>query len=134
MARRRYGDPSAPFAGKLASSLPDVSSSGAERYVLAARLKPGVARAAEELLAAGPPFDPADAGFTRHAAYLGDDHVFLVFEGEAAHSKALRLANEYFVEVTRWQELVADLPSAVADVPADAQCLYVWPRERHTAP
>ncbi len=91
------------------------------------RLRPGATRAAEELLSQGPPFDPADAGLSAHAAYLTDDRVFLVFEGEAAHAKALDLAKRHVVEVSQWQDLVWELPSVVADVPPAARCLYRWP-------
>ena len=98
-----------------------------ERYVVATRLKPRAAPAAEELLSAGPPFDPAEAGLSAHAAYISNDHVFLVFEGEAAHATALQLAKEHLIEVSRWQDIVWELPSVIADVPADARCLYRWP-------
>jgi hypothetical protein len=98
-----------------------------ERYVVTTRLKPGAAPAAEELLLAGPPFDPAGAGLLAHAAYLGGDRVFLVFEGDAAHAKALALAKQYVVEVSRWEDLVWELPAVVDDVPADARCVYRWP-------
>jgi hypothetical protein len=98
-----------------------------ERYVVTTRLKPGAAAAAEELLLAGPPFDPGKAGLSGHAAYLSHDRVFLVFEGDAAHAKALGLAKQYMVEVSRWQDLVWELPSTVDAVPADARCLYRWP-------
>jgi hypothetical protein len=97
-----------------------------ERYVLAANLKPGASAAAERLLAAGPPFDPRDAGLAAHEAYVSDDTIFLVFEGEAAHTKALRLANEHLAEVTRWQDLVTDLPTVVPAVPTDARRIYEW--------
>ena len=101
-----------------------------ERYVVATRLKPGAASAAEELLSAGPPFDPGEAGLSAHAAYISNDYVFLVFEGEAAHATALQLAKEHVIEVSRWQDIVWELPSVIADVPADARCLYRWPVER----
>lgn len=97
-----------------------------ERYVIAARLKPGGATVAEQTLLAGPPFDPAEAGLSAHAAYLSNDSVYLVFEGEAAHVKALHLAREHFVNVSRWQSIVSDLPSRIDDVPGDARCLYRW--------
>jgi metal-dependent amidase/aminoacylase/carboxypeptidase family protein len=71
-----------------------------ERYVVATRLKPGAASAAEEMLSAGPPFDPGEAGLSAHAAYISNDYVFLVFEGEAAHasssSKAKRPTRQHF--------------------------------------
>jgi len=98
-----------------------------ERYVVTTRLKPGAAHAAEELLSQGPPFDPAEAGLSAHAAYLTDDRVFLMFEGEAAHATALSLAKQHVIEVSQWQELVWELPSVVGDVPPDARCLYRWP-------
>jgi hypothetical protein len=103
-----------------------------ERYVVTTRLKPGAAPVARELLLAGPPFDPGEAGLSAHAAYLSADRVFLVFEGDAAHAKALALAKQYIVEVQRWQELVWELPAAIDDVPADARCLYRWPAVAHT--
>jgi hypothetical protein len=101
-----------------------------ERYVVTTRLKPGAAPAAEELLLAGPPFDPGKAALSAHAAYLSNDRVFLVFEGDAAHAKALRLAKQYMDEVSRWQDLVWELPSVIDEVPADARCLYRWPAEQ----
>ncbi len=58
------------------------------------------------------------------------DYVFLVFEGEAAHATALQLAKEHVIEVSRWQDIVWELPSVIADVPADARCLYRWPVDR----
>jgi hypothetical protein len=98
-----------------------------ERYVVTTRVKPGAAPAAEELLQEGPPFDPAEAGLSAHEAYLTDDRIYLVFEGEAAHAKALALAKQHIVELSRWQELVWELPSTVEEVPATARCLYRWP-------
>lgn len=98
-----------------------------ERYIIAARLKPGGATAAERTLLAGPPFDPAEAGLSAHAAYITNDSVYLVFEGEAARVKALQLAREHIVDVSHWQSIVSDLlPSRVDDVPPNARCLYRW--------
>jgi hypothetical protein len=100
-----------------------------ERYVIAARLKPGEAAAAERKLSGGPPFDPAEAGLSAHAAYLTDDSVYLLFEGEAARTRALQLAREHVLDVSQWQAIVKGLPSRVADVPPNARCLYRWTRE-----
>jgi len=97
-----------------------------EQYVVAARLKPGKAAEAERELAAGPPFDPAATGLSRHSAYLTERYVYLLFEGEAARSTALRLAREHFADVGRWQSLVIELPSTVDAVPPDARCVYRW--------
>jgi hypothetical protein len=97
-----------------------------ERYVVVARLKAGQAGAAERELAAGPPFEPAAAGLARHEAYLTEENVYLLFEGETARSTALRLAREHLVEVSRWQGIVRGLPASAAEVPPDARCLYSW--------
>jgi hypothetical protein len=97
-----------------------------ERYALTARLKPGKAAQAERALAGGPPFDPAGEGLSAHAAYVTDRNVYLVFEGDAAHTIALHLAREHLVEVSRWQELVRGLPSRVGEVPPEARCVYRW--------
>jgi hypothetical protein len=94
--------------------------------VLGARLTPGAKEPAEQLLRAGPPFDPTETGLSAHAAYLDDDSVYLVFEGDGARSKALRLAREHMVEVARWQSVIRDLPSTMDDVPANASCVYTW--------
>lgn len=100
-----------------------------ERYVISARLKPGQAAAAERTLRSGPPFDPAEAGLSEHAAYLTDDSVYLVFDGEAAHVKAMRLAREHLVEVSYWQSIIDGLPKRVAAVPPGARCVFHWPPE-----
>lgn len=97
-----------------------------ERYVIAVRLKPGKAAEAERELAAGPPFDPAGLGLVGHAAYLTDRHVYLLFEGETAHQTALRLAREHLLEVSRWQSIVADLPTTVDEIPDNARRVYNW--------
>jgi hypothetical protein len=106
-----------------------LSGGAVERYVISARLKAGQAAEAERTLLAGPPFDPAEAGLSGHAAYLTDDSVYLVFEGEAAHAKAMRLAREYMVEVGYWESIIEGLPKSVGDVPPGARCLYHWPPE-----
>jgi len=50
------------------------------RLLIVAHLKSGVHAEAEELLRAGPPFDPEELGIHRHAAYLTATNVVFVFE------------------------------------------------------
>jgi hypothetical protein len=100
-----------------------------ERYVIAAQLRPGKTTEAEQALADGPPFDPAQAGLSKHAAYLTDQTVYLEFQGETARSTALQLAREHLVEVSRWQGIVRGLPKTVTRVPAEARCIYEWAHE-----
>jgi len=52
------------------------------RIALVARLKPGAEEQATTLLEQGPPFDPGERGFARHAVYLSAGEVVFVFEGD----------------------------------------------------
>jgi len=52
-----------------------------ERLVVVAKLKPNAAGRAAKLVAVGPPFDPAEAGLTRHSVYLGGREAIFLFEG-----------------------------------------------------
>jgi hypothetical protein len=97
-----------------------------ERYVVAAELEPGKGAEAARMLAAGPPFDPSKVGLAAHAAYLTDDCVYLLFEGETARMTALEPARTYYVDVSQWQGVTKGLPSSVEDMPPDARCLYRW--------
>jgi hypothetical protein len=56
-------------------------------FVVTARLKPGVAAEALALLREGPPFELEGSGLDRHMAFVGDDELVLVFEGERAEEK-----------------------------------------------
>jgi hypothetical protein len=50
------------------------------RLMIVARLRPGKHCDAESLLRNGPPFDPEETGFHRHAAYLTQSEVVFLFE------------------------------------------------------
>lgn len=52
-----------------------------ERVMIIARLNKGAERKAAELIAKGPPFDPKESGFLRHAVYLSSQEVVFLFEG-----------------------------------------------------
>lgn len=52
-----------------------------EQLAIVARLKEGAEERARELIAGGPPFDPADAGLSHHTVYLSAGEVVFVFEG-----------------------------------------------------
>jgi nucleotide-binding universal stress UspA family protein len=62
-----------------------------ERIAVTAKLSPGTGDEARRLLAAGPPYDPASAGFSTHDVYIAGEFVFFVFEGPQveAHVSAL---------------------------------------------
>jgi len=64
------------------------------RIAVAAKIRPGSRVKLEQMLAEGPPFDLADAGFESHQIYVGDDDVFFVFEGGSPITSVKRLAAE----------------------------------------
>ena len=50
------------------------------RLMIIARLREGAHEDAETLMVEGPPFDPEELGFYRHAAYLTTTEVVFFFE------------------------------------------------------
>ena len=52
-----------------------------KQLAITARLKSGAEPCAAELIAKGPPFDPAESGLSRHAVYLSAGEAVFVFEG-----------------------------------------------------
>ncbi len=50
------------------------------RLMIVARLREGAHEEAEALIAKGPPFDPEELGFHRHAAYLTASELVFLFE------------------------------------------------------
>jgi hypothetical protein len=51
------------------------------RLVITARLRRGVGERVNELLKAGPPFDPAEHGLESHGVYVSEGEVVFLFEG-----------------------------------------------------
>lgn len=83
-----------------------------ERVAITAQLKEGSEERARELVAAGPPFDPAGAGFAQHGVYVGPDIVVFVFEGEGVAQKLSHLLNDrlYSASFSAWAPLLAGQP------------------------
>jgi len=95
-----------------------------ERIAVIARLREGAAERAAELLAQGPPFDPADVGLSRHAAYLSAREVVFVFEGPEVEWIVDDLATTGFqapiaAALDAWRELVEE-PARLA------RSAYAW--------
>lgn len=76
--------------------------------VVTAQIRPGKRQQLAAILAEGPPFDLAAKGFSRHQAFLGDQQLVLIFEGERAITNVRSLAASLpLSEVTRLGGLVA---------------------------
>ena len=57
-----------------------MSAAPHQRFAIVVPIVEGAEAAVEELLDAGPPFDPAAAGLDRHEVFVTSDEVIFVFE------------------------------------------------------
>lgn len=95
------------------------------KLALIARLKPGVEQQAAELLAGGPPFDPAERGLKRHTVYLSAGEVVFVFEGPEADAVVDDMVENPFepkinAALDRWRPLIEGQPRI-------ARPFFDWP-------
>lgn len=95
--------------------------SSVERLVVTLRLRKGTQERAAELIAAGPPFDPADLGLARHAVYLGNDLAIFAFEGEDVEERVRMVVNDPVrsASFAAWVPLLAGRPALAHEV-------YYW--------
>ena len=92
-----------------------------ERIALVVPLKPGVRAAAERLLSAGPPFDPAELGLDRHEVFLTEREAVFVFEGVPAALLHRSADDEgIWAAAAEWDELVEGRVRF-------AERTYAWP-------
>jgi hypothetical protein len=95
-----------------------------KQVVVVFHLREGSEPDAARLAAAEPPFDPAEAGFTRLAAYVTQREVIFVLEGDEPLWSQDTLVSDFLRPALRerldkWREL--------ADVHTwPAQPLFVW--------
>ena len=94
-----------------------------ERLAVTAKLKPDSSDRASELIKEGPPFDPAAAGFDRHAVYFGNDEVVFVFEAESADQLVQNVVNDPAISAAfgAWGPLLDGVPTL-------ARPVYHWER------
>ena len=92
-----------------------------ERLVVTLKLRKGTQERAAKLIAAGPPFDPADLGLARHGVYLGDELVIFAFEGEDVEERVRVIINDPVrsASFAAWVPLLAGRPALAHEV-------YYW--------
>lgn len=98
-----------------------------ERIAIVASLKSGTEERARELLANGPPFDPADAGLTRHVVFISAGEVVFVFEGPEVEWRVDELIDAPFQ--TQVSSALDEWRKIVADPPRIARPAYDWSAE-----
>ena len=95
-----------------------------ERLVVTLKLRKGTQKRAAKLIAAGPPFDPADFGLARHAVYLGNDLVIFAFEGKDVEERVRMVIDDPVrsASFAAWVPLLAGRPALAHEV-------YYWEAE-----
>jgi hypothetical protein len=99
-----------------------------ERVAIVARLKEGSAARASELVAAGPPFDLAETGITRHSVYVSAAEVVFVFEGHQVEWIVDDLIYEPFHH--ELQHALGEWRAIVDGQPRVARERFGWQREQ----
>jgi hypothetical protein len=98
-----------------------------EQIAIVAHLKSGMESQAARLIAAGPPFDPAEVGLNRHAVYLAADEVMFVFEGPQVEWIVDEMVDGPFQ--WRLSEAFDAWRPLVDGQPRIARVAYAWARE-----
>jgi hypothetical protein len=82
------------------------------RLIIVARLREGAHDEAEALLKKGPPFEPEEHGFHRHAAYLTAGEVVFIFEAPDVEWVVNDLADEVLMSTAldQWRNVVDGAP------------------------
>ena len=93
------------------------------RLVVILPLKQGALGRARELIAAGPPFDPAQAGLARHRVFLLEHEAIFLFEPAHDDQKLQELLSrpDLWAAAETWRELASGPPLLAEDV-------YDWER------
>jgi hypothetical protein len=94
------------------------------RLMIVARLREGAQEEAELLIAKGPPFDPEELGFHRHAAYLTAGEVVFLFEAPEVEWIVNDIVDDPVMSAAfaPWQKLIAGTPRLAHE-------RFYWSRE-----
>ena len=77
----------------LLAELAKAHADGTEQVAVIVPLKPGCFERAKDLVAKGPPFDPALLDLQRHRVYISDRQVVFVFDGPNARAQLEHLTH-----------------------------------------
>ena len=94
------------------------------RLLIIARLQEGAHKAAEALIAAGPPFDPEELGLHSHGTYLTAGEVVFVFEGPEVEWVVNDIVDDPVISAAfgPWRGLVDGVPRLAHE-------RFYWSRE-----
>jgi hypothetical protein len=107
---------------ELVERLAELAQAAPRRATVVVPLKPGAIDRVRELVAHGPPFDPAETALTRHQLLLTSDEAIFVFEARSEEGLTELLSEvDVFAAAVAWHELVAGPPRL-------AEVAYAWER------
>jgi hypothetical protein len=107
---------------ELVDRLAELRSAAPRRATVVVPLKQGAIERVRELVADGPPFDPAETALTRHQLLLTDEEAIFVFETQSDEGlTALLGLVDIWAAAVAWHDLV-DGPPRLAEV------VYAWDR------
>lgn len=88
------------------------SSERVERIAVVLPVRPEALETARELIAEGPPFDPADKSLARHEVFFSGCEVLFVFTGSDACESVRQIMRDAAVwpAAERWSACLADRP------------------------
>lgn len=104
----------------------------ADELDLIVPLRPGAQQRVRELIADGPPFDPAALNLQRHEVLLGPEDVIFAFEGPQIRQTLERTLSQpvLWKAGVAWRRCIAGRPriSTPADrTPTRRELIYSWP-------
>ena len=105
-----------------------MSAAPHQRFAIVVPIVEGAEAAVEELLDAGPPFDPAAAGLDRHEVFVTSDEVIFVFESRDGIEvvEAMLAEPDTAFAAEAWQLHMAGPPRL-------ARLAYIWSRPEAAA-
>lgn len=112
----------APIVQELVDRLADLRLGAPRKATVVVPLREGALERVRELVAHGPPFDPAETALSRHELLLTGDEAIFVFEAESEEGLRSLLGRvDLWAAATTWSELVAGPPRL-------ADSAYSWER------
>ena len=98
-----------------------------QQLAIVVSLKPGSEQRVAELTAAGPPFDPREAGIDRHTVFTTGREAVFVFEGAELEWRLDDLVNDFFHPLL--QDALESWRDVVEGEPRHAGPAYAWQRD-----
>jgi hypothetical protein len=144
MVASRHGEPVqiAPFGAgilhelvSLLNELARPSVGDQDRVLVRVPLEPGSLPRVRELIAAGPPFDPAVLGLEEHQVFACAGEAVFILRGRGVAGTLARATREpsFWCSGLAWRRLISGPPKVSSgsadDLSTDYERLYTWSAE-----